>query len=79
LAQDYNRYPPKTRFTLYRKDWNSPFTPIPPRSIQVHSFYCLLALLLTSLLQRELARAGQPLSINSMLETLAGIRETVVV
>ena len=47
--------------------------------IQVHAFYCVLALLLTSLLQRELARGGQSLSINSMLETLAGIRETLVV
>src|SRR5450759_2428264 len=36
--------------------------------IQVHAFYCVLALLLTSLLQRELARNGEPLSINRMLE-----------
>jgi transposase len=47
--------------------------------IQVHAFYCVLALLLTSLLQRELARAGQSLSINSMLENLAAIRETLIV
>ena len=47
--------------------------------IQVHAFYCVLALLLTSLLQRELARKGEPLSINRMLEELAGIRETLVV
>ncbi len=47
--------------------------------IQVHAFYCVLALLLTSLLQRELARQGEPLSINRMLEELAGIRETLVV
>ena len=42
--------------------------------IQVHAFYCVLALLLTSLLQRELARKGEPLSINRMLEELGGIR-----
>jgi transposase len=47
--------------------------------IQVHAFYCVLALLLTSLLQRELARKGAPLSINRMLEELGGIRETLVV
>ena len=32
--------------------------------IQVHAFYCVLSLLLTSLLQRELARKGESLSIN---------------
>jgi transposase len=47
--------------------------------IQVHAFYCVLALLLTSLLQRELARSGLQLSINHMLEELAGIRETLIV
>lgn len=47
--------------------------------IQVHAFYCVLALLLTSLLQRELAKKGEPLSINRMLEELGGIRETLVV
>ena len=47
--------------------------------IQVHAFYCVLALLLTSLLQRELARKGERLSINRMLEELGGIRETLVI
>jgi transposase len=47
--------------------------------IQVHAFYCVLALLLTSLLQRELAQKGEPLSINRMLEELGAIRETLVV
>ena len=47
--------------------------------IQVHAFYCVLALLLTSLLQRELARHNEPLSINRMLEELGGIRETLVI
>src|SRR5216684_1205790 len=47
--------------------------------IQVHAFYCVLALLLTSLLQRELARQGESLSINRMLEELAGVRETLVI
>jgi len=47
--------------------------------IQVHAFYCVLALLLTSLLQRDLAKKGEPLSINRMLEELGGIRETLIV
>jgi transposase len=47
--------------------------------IQVHAFYCVLALLLTSLLQRELAGKGEPLSINRMLGELGDIRETLVV
>ena len=47
--------------------------------IQVHAFYCVLALLLTSLLQRELARKGESISINRMLEELGAIRETLIV
>jgi transposase len=47
--------------------------------IQVHAFYCVLALLLTALLQRELARKGESISINRMLEVLGGIRETLIV
>ena len=50
-----------------------------PKKIQVHAFYCVLSLLLTSLLQRELARKGESLSINRMLEELGGIRETLIV
>jgi transposase len=47
--------------------------------IQVHAFYCVLALLLTSLLQRELARKGESFSINRILEELGGIEETLIV
>jgi transposase len=47
--------------------------------IQVHALYCVLALLLASLLQRELAGKGEPLSINRLLEELGGIQETLVV
>jgi transposase len=47
--------------------------------IRVHAFYCVLALLLTSLLQRELAHQGLELSIPRMLKELGGIRETLVV
>jgi transposase len=47
--------------------------------IQVHAFYCVLALLLTSLLQRELARKGEELSANRILEELGHIQETLIV
>jgi transposase len=47
--------------------------------IRVHAFYCVLALLLTSLLQRELAQKGEELSTNRILEELGGIRETLIV
>ena len=47
--------------------------------IQVHAFYCVLALLLTSLLQRQLARQGEELSVNRILEELGGIQETLIV
>ncbi len=47
--------------------------------IQVYAFYCVLSLLLTSPPQRELARKGESLSINRMLEELGGIRETMIV
>ena len=47
--------------------------------IRVHGFYCVLALLLSSLLQRELARHHEPLSINRILEALGGIRETLLI
>lgn len=47
--------------------------------IRVHAFYCVLALTLSSVLQREVWRHGEPLSINRLLEELGGIRETLVI
>jgi transposase len=47
--------------------------------IRVHAFYCVLALTLSSVLQREVWRKGEPLSINRLLEELSGIRETLVI
>jgi len=49
------------------------------QKIEVHAFYCVMALLLTSLLQRELHRQGIDLSIPSMLEALRGIREVLLI
>jgi transposase len=47
--------------------------------IQVHAFYCVLALMLTSVLQRDVWRQGEQLSINRLLEELGGIKETLVI
>jgi transposase len=47
--------------------------------IRVHAFTCVLALTLSSLLQRTLSQKGLELSIPRMLELLGGIRETLVI
>lgn len=47
--------------------------------IRVHAFYCVLALTLTSVLQREVWHNGEQLSTNRLLEELGGIRETLVI
>jgi len=48
-------------------------------NVRVHAFYCVIALLLVSLLQRELHHAGIDLSITSMLEELNAIREVAII
>lgn len=48
------------------------------QKIRVHAFYCVLALLLSSLLRRTLAQKGLPLSIVKILQTLAGIKEVAL-
>jgi transposase len=47
------------------------------QKLRVHAFYCVLALLLCSLLQRKAAQAGITLSINALLEQLSGVTEIV--
>jgi transposase len=49
------------------------------QKIQVHVFYCVLALMLCSLLRRELDRRGIRRSLPSLLEELGQIREVCVV
>lgn len=48
------------------------------QKLRVHAFYCVLALILCSLLRRELSVKGIDLSVNRMLDTLATIREIQV-
>ena len=49
------------------------------QKIEVHVFCCVLALMLCSLLQRELKRQGIDLSIPAVLEQLGKIREVGLV
>lgn len=49
------------------------------QKIMVHSFYCVLALMLCSLLWRELYRHDIKISIPCMLEKLSGIEEVLTV
>lgn len=49
------------------------------QKLRVHAFTCVMALLLCSLLRRELAAKGIQLSVDQMLETLGTIREVQVV
>lgn len=48
------------------------------QKIRVHAFYCVLALTLSSLLQRELARKNILMSIPSIIESLNGIQEIML-
>ena len=43
--------------------------------IRIHAFYCVLALILGSLLQRRAAQNGLPLSMQGLFKVLSGIQE----
>ena len=47
------------------------------QKLRVHAFYCVLALMITSLLCRKLAQAGIHMSIARMMERLKDINEVV--
>jgi len=47
------------------------------QKLRVHAFYCVLALMILSLLRRQLAKAGIHVSLARMVERLADIREVV--
>jgi len=49
------------------------------QKIRVHAFYCVLALTLVSLLNRELHQKGIHISIPEMLKQLKDIKETLVI
>jgi len=47
------------------------------QKLRVHAFYCVLALMLCSLLQREAAQAGVKLTIPSILKQLSDVKEII--
>jgi hypothetical protein len=47
--------------------------------IRVHAFYCVLALTLTSLLQRTLHQHGHDLSLSRMMQLLGDVHEVLVI
>lgn len=47
-------------------------------NIRVHAFYCVIALLIVSLLQRELFRSGIAMPVTTMLEELNKIQEVAI-
>ena len=48
------------------------------QKIRVHAFYCVLALMVARLMVREADRNGIHMSVRELLDTLAGIEETVL-
>jgi len=49
------------------------------QKIKVHAFYCVLALRLCGLLQKELHQQGIELSVNRMLDLLSDIKQVITV
>jgi transposase len=47
--------------------------------IRVHAFYCVLALLLASLLSKEFSQLGEKISIHRMLDKLGEVQQVVTV
>jgi transposase len=56
----------------------SPMFHFTEQKIRVHVFYCVLALAVARLMTREADHAGIHHSVRELLETLAGIQETVL-
>jgi transposase len=56
----------------------SPMFHFTDQKIRVHVFYCVLALAVARLMVREAGRHGVKMSVRELLDTLAGIEETVL-
>ncbi len=56
----------------------SPMFHFTDHKIRVHAFYCVLALMVARLMVREADHHGIHLSVRELLDTLAGIQETVL-
>lgn len=49
------------------------------QKLRIHAFYCVLGLMLASLLRRKLAQSGLDLSLAEMMRALAGIHEVALI
>lgn len=49
------------------------------KTIRVHAFYCILALLLCSILNKEIEKLGHNMSIQQMLENLHDVQQVITV
>jgi transposase len=56
----------------------SPMFHFTEQKIRVHVFYCVLALMVARLMVREAEHAGMHMSVRELLNTLAGIQETLM-
>ncbi len=56
----------------------SPMFHFTEQKIRVHVLYCVLALLVARLMVREAEHTGMHVSIRELLDTLAGIQETLM-
>lgn len=57
----------------------SPMNHWTDQAIRVHTHTCVLALQLAHLMRRQAARAGMSMSVRALLDSLAGIQETVLI
>ncbi len=57
----------------------SPMNHFTDQAIRVHTYTCVLALQLAHLMRRQATQVGMPLSVGALIDTLAGIGETVLV
>ena len=56
----------------------SPMFHFTEQEIHVHVLYCVLALLVARLMVREAEHTGMHMSVRELLDTLAGIQETLM-
>jgi transposase len=56
-----------------------PLFHFPFQKIQIHSFYCTIAILLRALALRRVKNAGIPISMKRMLSFLPDIREVILI
>jgi transposase len=57
----------------------SPMNHWTDQAIRVHTYTCVLALQLAHLMRRQATQAGMSMSVRGLLDTLAGIQETVLI